>query len=130
MGKKPDGVKLRGIHRVPLDLFLAAALAAGLGNAAFHVGAGLETLSVSREKASPLGLFVSPGAVGLFCGTALGKGGTFPAWLAVILLLFAAAALLLTKTPRPVAETSPELPPFRAVGLPLLGLLQKRAEKL
>ena len=28
MGKKPDGVKLRGIHRVPLDLFLAAALAA------------------------------------------------------------------------------------------------------
>ena len=28
MGKMPDGVKLRGIHRVPLDLFLAAALAA------------------------------------------------------------------------------------------------------
>ena len=28
MGKKPDGVKLRGIHRVPVDLFLAAALAA------------------------------------------------------------------------------------------------------
>lgn len=28
MGKKPDGVKPRGIHRVPLDLFLAAALAA------------------------------------------------------------------------------------------------------
>ena len=100
-----------------------AALAAGLGNAAFHVGAGLETLSVSRKKAGPLGLFVSPGAVGLFCGTVLGKGGAFPAWIAVILLLLAAAALLLTKTPRPVAETSPELPPFRAVGLPLLALL-------
>ena len=28
MGKTPDGVKLRGVHRVPLDLFLAAALAA------------------------------------------------------------------------------------------------------
>ena len=28
MGKTPDGVKLRGIHRVPVDLFLAAALAA------------------------------------------------------------------------------------------------------
>ncbi|MCF2616807.1 hypothetical protein JQM68_06320 [Oscillibacter valericigenes] len=100
-----------------------AALAAGLGNAAFHVGAGLETLSVSRKKAGPLGLFVSPGAVGLFCGTVLGKGGAFPAWIAVILLLLAAAALLLTKTPRPVAETSPELPPFRTVGLPLLALL-------
>ena len=28
MGKTPDGVKLRGIHRVPADLFLFAALAA------------------------------------------------------------------------------------------------------
>lgn len=28
MGKTPDGVKLRGIHCVPVDLFLAAALAA------------------------------------------------------------------------------------------------------
>ena len=100
-----------------------AVMLAGLGNAAFHVGAGLETLSVSREKAGPLGLFVSPGAVGLSCGTALGKDGIFPVWLAAILLLLAAVVLLLTKTPRPGAQTSPGLPPFQAVGLPLLALL-------
>ena len=40
MGKTPDGVKLRGIHRVPLDLFLAAALAAILFLANYSGGAG------------------------------------------------------------------------------------------
>ena len=40
MGKKPDGVKLRGIHRVPVDLFLAAALAAILFLANYSGGAG------------------------------------------------------------------------------------------
>lgn len=42
MGKTPDGVKLRGIHRVPVDLFLAAALAAILfpANLCYSGGAG------------------------------------------------------------------------------------------
>ena len=42
MGKTPDGVKLRGIHRVPVDLFLAAALAAilFLANLCYSGGAG------------------------------------------------------------------------------------------
>ena len=40
MGKTPDGVKLRGIHRVPVDLFLAAALAAILFLANYSGGAG------------------------------------------------------------------------------------------
>lgn len=99
-----------------------AAVLAGLGNAAFHVGAGLETLSVSRGKAGPLGVFVSPGAVGLFCGTALGKGETFPAWGAAMALVLIAALLLLTKQPRPRCGESAPLS-LRALGLPLLGLL-------
>ena len=41
MGKTPDGVKLRGIHRVPLDLFLAAALAAVAVPANFYSGINL-----------------------------------------------------------------------------------------
>ena len=41
MGKTPDGVKLRGIHRVPLDLFLAAALAAVAVPANFYSGIDL-----------------------------------------------------------------------------------------
>ena len=41
MGKTPDGVKLRGIHRVPLDLFLAAALAAVAIPVNFYSDSGL-----------------------------------------------------------------------------------------
>ena len=46
---------------------LAAALIAGLGNGMFHVGGGIEVMN-SSEKAGPLGVFVSPGAIGLFLG--------------------------------------------------------------
>lgn len=88
----------------------------GLGNAAFHVGGGLETLSLSGERAGPLGLFVAPGAVGLFLGTLLGGAGAFPLWPVPFLLLFAAAALLWARTDRPeicgtpAAEGRPALP--------------------
>ena len=47
---------------------LLAAIIAGLGNGMFHVGGGLEVLSGS-SKAAPLGVFVSPGAIGLYLGT-------------------------------------------------------------
>ena len=42
-----------------------AAVLAGVGNALFHVGGGLDTMNWSGEKAGPLGVFVSPGAAGL-----------------------------------------------------------------
>ena len=47
---------------------LAAAVTAGVGNALFHVGGGLDTLNGSRAKCGALGVFVSPGALGLFLG--------------------------------------------------------------
>lgn len=46
----------------------AAVAAAGLGNAAFHVGGGLNTLNEGGRRAGPLGLFVSPGAFGVYLG--------------------------------------------------------------
>ena len=46
----------------------AAVAAAGLGNAAFHVGGGLNTLNEGEKRAGPLGLFVSPGAFGIYLG--------------------------------------------------------------
>ncbi len=48
---------------------LPAAIVAGLGNGMFHVGGGLEVFNGS-PKAAPLGVFVSPGALGLYLGTA------------------------------------------------------------
>jgi len=98
-------------------------IVAGLGNAAFHVGGGLETLSLSGERAGPLGLFVSPGAVGLFLGTAMGKAAAFPLAMPVLVLLLSAVGLLRTKLPRPVGQREVAIPDFRSVGLPLLFLL-------
>lgn len=51
---------------------LAAAVAAGTGNAMFHIGGGTEVLYES-EKTSRLGVFVAPGALGLFLGALLSK---------------------------------------------------------
>ncbi len=53
---------------------LAAAVVCGLGNAAFHLGGGIDVLNGS-EKAAPSGVFVSSGAIGLFLGTVCAKSG-------------------------------------------------------
>ncbi|MCI8442765.1 MAG: MFS transporter [Provencibacterium sp.] len=45
-----------------------AVLAAGTGNALFHVGAGTHLLHMEKKRCGPLGLFVSPGALGLYLG--------------------------------------------------------------
>ena len=68
---------------------LLAAAIAGVGNGCFHVGGGIDVLNRSWRKAAALGIFVSPGAFGVYFGTALGKAGTIPGWLpAVGLMLF------------------------------------------
>ncbi|MGI5884361.1 MAG: hypothetical protein ACOX83_05260 [Candidatus Spyradocola sp.] len=71
---------------------LALALVAGVGNALFHVGGGVDVLCDSGGRVSPLGIFVSPGALGLFAGAAL--AGSFPPAGAVLLLLACAGTIL------------------------------------
>lgn len=74
---------------------IAAAVVAGVGNALFHVGGGLDVLNVSGEKSSAsLGVFVSPGALGIYLGTMLGKQGGVPVALVVIALCAAAGFIL------------------------------------
>ena len=102
---------------------MLAVSVAGLGNAAFHVGAGLEALSLSGRRAGPLGLFVSPGAVGLFLGTLLGKGTEVPGWILILLLAAAAGALFWSRVPRPAEQETAVLPEFGAVGASLAALL-------
>ena len=52
---------------------LVFAVLAGLGNALYHVGGGVAVLHAWPRRAGPLGVFVSPGAFGIFFGTMLGK---------------------------------------------------------
>ena len=72
---------------------LPAAALAGIGNAAFHVGAGTDVLTHDGEKAGPLGLFVSPGAIGLYVGTVFAGFLVRNVWI-VLLVLAACTALI------------------------------------
>lgn len=78
---------------------LPAAITAGLGNALFHLGGGLDTLNGSEKRAAALGIFVSPGALGLFVGTLWGKGGRLDLWLGPVGLVLLAAGILLLCRP-------------------------------
>ena len=66
----------------------AAAVTAGLGNACFHVGGGVAVLREGGERAAPLGIFVSPGAFGIYFGTLLGRKSGLPVWTAAAGLVF------------------------------------------
>ncbi len=81
---------------------LVTAILAGIGNGLFHIGGGIEVLNVSRDSVGPLGVFVAPGALGVFLGTLTGK--QFGLSIPVVLLLFAALAAVLIM-PRLVSKT-------------------------
>ncbi len=63
-------VTLLGIVFVIIGMF-AGPLALGVGNAMFHVGGGLDTIAEDKSRnlsGRALGVFVAPGALGLFVG--------------------------------------------------------------
>ena len=74
---------------------LAAAVVAGTGNALFHLGGGIDVLNTSEKKAAALGIFVSPGAVGLYVGTLWGGGTVMSTLLPPLGLLLLAGGILL-----------------------------------
>ena len=61
----------------------------------FHVGGGLEVLNGS-PKAAPLGVFVSPGAVGLYLGTVFASLLTRYGWTMPLLMVLVGLGLLTT----------------------------------
>ncbi|MEG1459852.1 MAG: hypothetical protein RR372_00145 [Oscillospiraceae bacterium] len=99
---------------------------AGLGNGLFHIGGGRDVLCGSRGKFTALGVFVSPGAIGLYIGTLLGKASPFPAFFVSLMLLFT-AVLIFALVPRLYDEKVMEYPAFsmsvQGGGLALFALL-------
>ena len=78
-----------------------------MGNACFHVGGGIQVLNDGGDRAAPLGIFVSPGAFGIFSGTLLGGSLPFPNWLAAAgLALFALGFGLLESCTQKSAPTA------------------------
>ena len=70
---------------------LPAAVIAGTGNALFHLGGGIAVLHCSTDRAAPLGVFISPGALGLYIGTVWGRNAAPWLGLAPLGLLLMAA---------------------------------------
>lgn len=114
------GCLLAALGFLPLPAMISAA-ALGVGNALFHVGAGLEVLTDWPETCTPVGVFVSPGAVGLYIGGMLGRADLTPWLLPGVLLLGAAAWLLAAQRVfRPTLRS--ENPPLTLPRLPLPAL--------
>lgn len=73
---------------------IPTAIIAGLGNALFHLGGGIDTLNHSEKKASALGIFVSPGALGLYLGTRWGNGFSPALWIGPLGLIIVGLLIL------------------------------------
>lgn len=102
---------------------LPGCLVLGLGNGLFHIGGGLDVLRISGRDAAPLGVFVSPGALGLYWGTLLGKSG-FPPLAAAGLVLLCTLIPAFVCTPNPFPYPRPmRLPPLSVLPQALLLLL-------
>lgn len=73
----------------------------GLGNALFHVGGGMDVIHgdfAHNRKGADLGVFVAPGALGLYLGGLIGReNGTFLILLFAALLLVGPACLLFAR---------------------------------
>lgn len=72
---------------------IIACLIAGIGNAMFHVGGGIDVLNISNKKATLSGIFVSTGAMGIFLGGKSASIGFNKYYIVIIILLLSAIAL-------------------------------------
>jgi len=95
------GCILTIIGAVLLGIFpLFAVIFVGIGNAFFHIGGGVISLNLTPKKASAPGVYVAPGAFGLFFGLFLGKGGYFINWIFILLLILLIIVIFLVKLPK------------------------------
>lgn len=104
---------------------MAAALAAGMGNALFHVGGGVDTLHREGGKYGALGVFVSPGAFGITLGALwAAQAGAWALPVGLALVLFAAAILFFCPVSPPrTVDLSPLRVPKTAAALACLFLV-------
>jgi FSR family fosmidomycin resistance protein-like MFS transporter len=103
-------VALGAVLLIPVSGALTM-LAAGLGNALYHVGAGARVLGAAEGRAAPAGIFVAPGALGLGMGIWYGRQASGPVWpLAILVGLCWVVAASIRHTP---TDGEPRHPSFR-----------------
>ena len=94
-----------GVALTVLGAFLHPLLL-GIGNALFHVGGGFDVIHGDlkwQRKGRSLGIFVAPGAIGLYIGSLLGNnaGGYAPLFVSVIMILPLVALLIKQMSTKP-----------------------------
>jgi len=94
---------------------VAAVFVIGIGNALFHLGGGIDVLNISEKKSGALGIFVSPGAFGIYFGAMLGRGSSFSAIFIPLALI--AAALLILASHKSQRGTYPKNAAFSLAGM-------------
>lgn len=106
---------------------LVGIVLAGLGNAAFHLGAGAQVLRQGLERSAPIGLMVAPGALGLAFGIWFGKDvSAGPVWLVALPVLLGLAVVARLRPgagpvdAEPVSARAGHRPGQRVLGEPLL----------
>ena len=111
----------------PIPLLCAVTL--GIGNCLYHVGGGVDVLHFSETKQWMLGVYVSPGAIGLFLGGALAQKQLLSLPLGFGLILAATALIslglhLTYSLKKPSGNVPPAIEPTgRAPALAVIFLL-------
>ena len=115
----------------PIPILCAVLL--GIGNCLYHVGGGVDVLHFSETRQWMLGVYVSPGAVGLFLGSLLAQKQilSLPVGFALILIASALISLGLHLT-HSLRSPSGNVPPSietveRAPVLAIMALLASSA---
>ena len=73
---------------------ITSCLIAGIGNAMFHIGGGIDVLNISDKKATLSGIFVSTGALGIFLGSKITNINFNINYFTIFILLLSTIALI------------------------------------
>ena len=96
----------------------------GIGNALFHTGAGVDVIEddfIKKRKGINLGIFVAPGAIGLYLGALIGKKATGPV-ICVIAGVIMAVLLLIRCSQTDVQTEEVFIPTIKSSKMALMTL--------
>lgn len=95
---------------------ILACIIAGIGNALFHVGGGIDVLNISDKKATLPGIYVATGALGLYIGSKSIYLGIDKFYIIAIILAISAVSLFwLYKQVKEKYKTNNEVPEFKDI---------------
>ncbi len=95
---------------------LLACITAGIGNALFHVGGGIDVLNISHKKAALPGIYVSTGAIGLYIGSNCIHLGINKSYIIIIILVISSVLLFyLYKKIKQTYKVYNEIPEFNDI---------------